>query len=162
MNTEVQKQVRIILGPIMALLRSRKFMTAVIGLFVIWLTAQVPSLAAYQAELILAISVIVSVIVGGIAHEDAAAAKAAAIETAAKTSQENLQAAIEAGIDAVLNARPPAEPTAPQTPEELAARLNLQPNSASTASTANTLPLVYVAGSPAPTDNAVDELGAVG
>jgi hypothetical protein len=97
-NEDIQTQVRVVFGPLVALLRSRKFMAAVVGLFVIWLTAQVPSLAPYQAELILAISVIVSVLVGGIAHEDAAASKAAAIEAAGKTQQENLQSAIEAGI----------------------------------------------------------------
>lgn len=71
--------------------------------------------------------------------------------------------ALIARIEAALKGNAPVlPPAAPQTPEELAARLNLQPNSASTATTANTLPLVYVAGSPAPTDNAVDELGAVG
>ena len=102
-NEDVEKTVRMILGPIAALLRSRKFVAAIAGIFIMWLTAQVPSLAPYQAELILAISIIISVIVGGIAHEDAAASKAAAIEAAARTNQENTQAAIEAAVEAFYN-----------------------------------------------------------
>ena len=111
-NEDVEKTVRMILGPIAALLRSRKFVAAIAGIFIMWLTAQVPSLAPYQAELILAISIIISVIVGGIAHEDAAASKAAAIEAAARTNQENTQAAIEAVVEEwfKLKAAPPAEP----------------------------------------------------
>ena len=111
-NEDVEKTVKMILGPIAALLRSRKFVAAIAGIFIMWLTAQVPSLAPYQAELILAISIIISVIVGGIAHEDAAASKAAAIEAAARTNQENTQAAIEAVVEEwfKLKAAPPAEP----------------------------------------------------
>ena len=111
-NEDVEKTVRMVLGPIAALLRSRKFVAAIAGIFIMWLTAQVPSLAPYQAELILAISIIISVIVGGIAHEDAAASKAAAIEAAARTNQENTQAAIEAVVEEwfKLKAAPPAEP----------------------------------------------------
>lgn len=122
-NTEVEKQVRVVLGPLLALLRSRKFVAALVGIFVMWLTTQVPSLAPYQAELILAISVIVSVIVGGIAHEDAAASKAAAIEAAARTNQENTQAAIEAAVEELfkLKAAPPAEPVTVIPPVDPAA-----------------------------------------
>ena len=111
-NEDVEKTVKMIFGPIAALLRSRKFVAAIAGIFIMWLTAQVPSLAPYQAELILAISIIISVIVGGIAHEDAAASKAAAIEAAARTNQENTQAAIEAVVEEwfKLKAAPPAEP----------------------------------------------------
>lgn len=96
---DFQKHVTIILGPILALLRSRKFVASVAAILVSLVIAHAPGLAPYADMLILGILVLAAVLSGAIAHEDAAETKAKATEAAGRTQAENLQAAIEAALE---------------------------------------------------------------
>lgn len=91
--------VHIIIGPIIALLKSRKFMTALGAIITSLLVARAPELAPYADVLILGIVLIAAALTGSIAAEDAAKRKAEATEAAAKTQAENLQEAIEAALE---------------------------------------------------------------
>ena len=95
----MEPQVKIILGPVLALLRSRKFVMALAGVFVLILVARSPELAPYAGQLILGITVVVGTVVGSIAHEDAARLRAEAEQTATQTQQENIQKAVEAALE---------------------------------------------------------------
>lgn len=57
-------------GPIVALLKSRKFLIAVLTVGVDALVAQVPQLAAVKDQLLAVSVVLASVLIGAIAHED--------------------------------------------------------------------------------------------
>ena len=59
-----------VLGPLLALLRSRKFMAALMTLVVSLLIAYLPALEAVQAELLTVLTVLGSALVGAIAYED--------------------------------------------------------------------------------------------
>ena len=98
-NEDVEKTVRMILGPIAALLRSRKFVASFGAVIVSLLIVRVPDLAPYADTLILGIVLVAAALTGSIAYEDAETRKAAAIEAAARTNQENTQAAIEAVVE---------------------------------------------------------------
>ena len=102
-NEDVEKTVRMILGPIAALLRSRKFVASFGAVIVSLLIVRVPDLAPYADTLILGIVLVAAALTGSIAYEDAETRKAAAIEAAARTNQENTQAAIEAAVEAFYN-----------------------------------------------------------
>lgn len=67
-----------IIGPLVDLLRSRKFMVALMTLVVDVLIAYVPALEPARAELLVVFTLIGSLLVGAIAWEDAAAKGAAA------------------------------------------------------------------------------------
>jgi hypothetical protein len=60
-----------ILGPILGLLRSRKFMVALMTLIVDVLIAYAPALEPVQVELLAVFTLIGSLLVGAIAYEDA-------------------------------------------------------------------------------------------
>ena len=62
-----------LLGPIINLLKSRKFMVAVITLVVNMLVAQFPALESVQVELIAVLTALGVALMGAIALEDAAA-----------------------------------------------------------------------------------------
>ena len=64
-----------ILSPLLALLRSRKFVTAVTGVIVSTVIALVPQLQGAENELIMAVTAVVIAVIGGTAIEDAAKAK---------------------------------------------------------------------------------------
>lgn len=113
---EVQTQVKAILGPIAALLRSRKFVASFGAILVSILIVRVPDLAPYADTLILGIMLVAAVLTGSIALEDSAARKAAAIEAAGRTQQQNTQKAIEAGVDVLFNPPVPAKPATPLPP----------------------------------------------
>jgi hypothetical protein len=67
-----------VIGPLLELLRSRKFMVALMTLAVDVLIAYVPALEPARAELLVVFTLIGSLLVGAIAWEDAAAKGAAA------------------------------------------------------------------------------------
>ena len=69
-NEDVEKTVRMILGPIAALLRSRKVMVAIVSLLVALLVAAAPQFASVQAEMITLITVVALAVIGGTAWED--------------------------------------------------------------------------------------------
>jgi hypothetical protein len=60
-----------ILDPVLALLRSRKFMVALMTLIIDVLISQVPSLEPVRAELLTVFTLIGSALVASIAYEDA-------------------------------------------------------------------------------------------
>ena len=122
-NEDVEKTVRMILGPIAALLRSRKFVASFGAVIVSLLIVRVPDLAPYADTLILGIVLVAAALTGSIAYEDAETRKAAAIEAAARTNQENTQAAIEAVVEELfkLKVAPPAEPVTVIPPVDPAA-----------------------------------------
>lgn len=62
-----------VIGPLVELLRSRKFMVALMTLVVDVLIAYVPALEPARAELLVVFTLIGSLLVGAIAWEDAAA-----------------------------------------------------------------------------------------
>lgn len=66
-----------LVAPLLALLKSRKFLVAVVTLVVDSIVAQVPELAGSKDVLIAASVAIASVLIGAIAHEDAAEKKGA-------------------------------------------------------------------------------------
>ncbi|NDJ53182.1 MAG: hypothetical protein GYB68_08880 [Chloroflexi bacterium] len=59
-----------IIGPLLALLRSRKFLVALATLIINVVIAYVPELEAVQTELLTIFTLIGSVLVGAIAYED--------------------------------------------------------------------------------------------
>jgi hypothetical protein len=59
-----------LLGPLLGLLRSRKFLVAVVTLLVDMLVAQVPELEAVRTEIITAITLVGTLLIGSIAYED--------------------------------------------------------------------------------------------
>lgn len=62
-----------VLGPLLALLRSRKFLVAVLTLIINVVIAYVPALEAVQTELLSVFTAMAAILIGGIAYEDAAA-----------------------------------------------------------------------------------------
>jgi hypothetical protein len=84
----VEVKVRMILSPLAALLRSRKFMVAIVSLLVALLVTAVPQFASVQTELITLITVVALAVIGGTAWEDSAALKAVAQENAGKSADE--------------------------------------------------------------------------
>lgn len=65
-----------IVSPLLLLLRSRKFLLAVIGIVLDTIVAVHPDLAPQREELLLGITTIVGVLIGGIAYEDGSEKKA--------------------------------------------------------------------------------------
>lgn len=63
-----------ILGPLLGLLRSRKFLVALMTLIVEVIIALAPALETVRAELLTVLTVIGSMLVAAIAYEDAHAA----------------------------------------------------------------------------------------
>ena len=59
-----------IFGPLLALLRSRKFMAALMTLIVDVIIAYVPTLEPVRAELLTVFTLVGSVLIGAIAYED--------------------------------------------------------------------------------------------
>jgi len=107
---EVQTQVKAILGPIAALLRSRKVMVAIVSLLVALLVAAAPQFASVQAEMITLITVVALAVIGGTAWEDTAAVKAAANVNAGKTPDELAKEVAVIVIDELAKRGTPAEP----------------------------------------------------
>ncbi len=66
-----------VIGPLMGLLRSRKFMVALMTLIVDLVVAYVPALEPVRAELLAVFTVIGSALVAAIAYEDGRAREAA-------------------------------------------------------------------------------------
>lgn len=60
-----------LLKPLLALLKSRKFMVAVVTLGVNMLIAQEPRLEPVRTELMTILTLVGTVLIGAIAHEDA-------------------------------------------------------------------------------------------
>lgn len=61
-----------VLGPLLGLLKSRKFLTALVTLIVDIIIVYTPSLESVRVELIVVLTALASVLIGGIAYEDAA------------------------------------------------------------------------------------------
>lgn len=60
-----------IIGPLLALLKSRKFLTAVLGLLVDVIIALLPDLEPVRLELLAVVTAVSSILIGAIAYEDA-------------------------------------------------------------------------------------------
>ena len=58
------------IGPLLALLRSRKFLAALMTLVIDVIIAYVPSLEPVRAELLTVFTLVGSVLIGAIAYED--------------------------------------------------------------------------------------------
>lgn len=65
-----------IIGPLISLLRSRKFIAALMTLIVDVIIAYAPSLEPVRAELLTVFTVVGSTLIAAIAYEDGQAAKA--------------------------------------------------------------------------------------
>ena len=109
-NEDVEKTVKMILGPIAAHLRSRKVMVAIVSLLVALLVAAAPQFASVQAEMITLITVVALAVIGGTAWEDTAAVKAAANVNAGKTPDELAKEVAVIVIDELAKRGQPAEP----------------------------------------------------
>jgi uncharacterized membrane protein YqgA involved in biofilm formation len=117
MNTDNKPTV--ILGPLIALLRSRKVMVALAALLAAVIVALVPALASVETEIILVITVVAGAIIGGTAAEDVAKTRADAVVKAAQPGDVLIKDTVTAILDELLAARdwtpkppaPPAEPT---------------------------------------------------
>lgn len=68
MENKIKKQP--IIGPLLGLLRSRKFIVGLMTILVTIVVAYVPALEEAQGELITVFTVIGSLIIAGIAYED--------------------------------------------------------------------------------------------
>ena len=110
-----------ILGPIAALLRSRKVMVAIVSLLVALLVAAAPQFASVQAEMITLITVVALAVIGGTAWEDTAAVKAAANVNAGKTPDELAKEVAVIVIDELAKRGTPAEPVTVIPPVDPAA-----------------------------------------
>lgn len=62
-----------ILSPVLALLKSRKFIVAVVALVINLLIAAAPGLEAFRTELVTVVTGLALALIGGIAYEDGAA-----------------------------------------------------------------------------------------
>lgn len=65
------------IGPLLNLLRSRKFMVAVLTLAIDVIIAYVPELESVRAELLTVFTVVGSILLGAIAYEDGQRCKSA-------------------------------------------------------------------------------------
>jgi uncharacterized membrane protein YqgA involved in biofilm formation len=119
MNTDNKPTV--ILGPLIALLRSRKVMVALAALLAAVVVALVPALASVETEIILVITVVAGAIIGGTAAEDVAKTRADAVVKAAQPGDVLIKDTVTAILDELLAARdwtpkPPDQPPAPEPP----------------------------------------------
>lgn len=104
-QADVEKQVRMVLGPLAALLRSRKVMVALVSLLVAVLVGLVPELEPVQAELILVITVVAAALIGGTAAEDVARLRSEATVKAAQPTDTRVREAVNAVLDELLAER---------------------------------------------------------
>ena len=128
-DTAIEKQVRMILGPIAALLRSRKVMVAIVSLGVALFVTAAPQFASVQTEMITLITVVALALIGGTAWEDTAAIKAAANENSTKTADQLAKEVAAIVIDTLVTQgnSPPVTPASPfAMPGDLAAQLDPQ------------------------------------
>lgn len=65
-----------IVSPLLLLLKSRKFLLAVVGIVLDTIIALHPDLAPMREELLIGVTTIVGVLIGGIAYEDGSEKKA--------------------------------------------------------------------------------------
>jgi hypothetical protein len=79
-----------VVSPIVALLRSRKFIVGVIAIIFNFLVTQIPNLSLYQGELMLSITGIALSIIGGIAYEDGKKAAVNALPGQLGTTPEDI------------------------------------------------------------------------
>lgn len=77
-----------ILTPVLALLRSRKFIVGVVALVINLLIAVVPDLAAFRDQLMAVVTGLALALIGGIAYEDAAKAGKDAATVAPSTPED--------------------------------------------------------------------------
>lgn len=114
----MDKQVTVILGPLVALLRSRKVMVSLAALIVTVIVALVPELAPVKAEMIVMIFAVTAAIVGGVAAEDVAKVRADATVKAGEATDVQIRETVTAIMNELLEAKwpttPPGEP--PTTP----------------------------------------------
>jgi hypothetical protein len=86
-----------IVSPLLLLLRSRKFLLAVIGIVLDTVIALHPDLAPMREELLIGVTTIVGVLIGGIAYEDGSEKKAPTTVTTGSAETVNVN-------------QPPADP----------------------------------------------------
>lgn len=79
-----------LVSPLLLLLRSRKFLLAVIGIFLDTVIALHPDLAPMREELLLGVTAIIGVLIGGIAYEDGSEKKAPTTVTTGSAENVNV------------------------------------------------------------------------
>jgi 4-hydroxybenzoate polyprenyltransferase len=109
-----------IVGPLAALLRSRKVMLALVALLAAIVVALIPELQNVEAELIVLITFVASVIIGGTAAEDVAKLRSDAVVKAAQPTETRIRDAVQAVLDELLQSKAEAPPVEPTTPEQKA------------------------------------------
>lgn len=108
-----------VLGPLMALLRSRKVMIALVALIAGVLVAVVPKLQPVEAEMIVLITLVASVLIGGTAAENVAQLRSDAVVKSALPTETLIRDAVQSVLDELLKAKeeaPPAQPPVPEVP----------------------------------------------
>jgi hypothetical protein len=91
-----------VLGPLKLLLKSTRFLTAVVALLVGMLVTQIPSLAPYSDELLVLIGALAFVVIGGYSYDDASRMAHELGAQPLKPINEQLRDVSDAAIDAVI------------------------------------------------------------
>lgn len=89
-----------IISPLLLLLKSRKFLLAVIGIFLDTVIALHPDLAPMREELLIGVTTLIGVLIGGISYEDGSEKKATTNVTTGSAESVNVN-------------QPPTPPTEP-------------------------------------------------
>lgn len=91
-----------ILTPVLALLRSRKFIVGVVALLINLLIVAIPNLEAFRDQLMAVVTGLALALIGGIAYEDAAQAGKDATVVAPVTPEESARKLLLDIIDATF------------------------------------------------------------
>ncbi|MCA0455633.1 MAG: hypothetical protein LCI00_16780 [Chloroflexi bacterium] len=98
-----------IIAPLLALLRSRKFLTLIAAIVVNVIIAKVPELATARDILIATVTFAAVALIGGIAYEDSAQAGREAATAPAQPTEALTREGLQMIIDALI--KPPPTPT---------------------------------------------------
>lgn len=91
-----------ILTPVLALLKSRKFIVAVVALVINLLIAAAPGLEAFRTELVTVVTGLALALIGGIAYEDGAAIGREVAAEPVKSNDELIKELFGDFVDAVI------------------------------------------------------------
>lgn len=94
-----------IISPLLLLLKSRKFLLAVIGIFLDTVIALHPDLAPMREELLIGVTTLIGVLIGGISYEDGSEKKAPTTVTTGSAETVNVN----------QQPTPPADPPMPRS-----------------------------------------------
>lgn len=91
-----------ILTPILSLLKSRKFIVAVVALIINLLIAAAPGLEAFRTELVTVVTGLALALIGGIAYEDGAAIGREEAALPPKTNEDLIKELFGDFVDSVI------------------------------------------------------------